>query len=104
MSTHDVEFTAAGYLVLSREVAAACFPTDTLLAVRRDPELWLLPTRGGSGGGLLLKQRNPAGERSVLLREVLGDAPVVGRRPAFWDAGQGALRVAVGSIAEARVG
>ena len=31
-----------------------------------------IPLRGPSSGGLLLKQRNPAGDRAVLVREVLG--------------------------------
>jgi hydrogenase maturation protease len=99
---HDqcaVELTASGYLVLEAHVAQTFFPNDTLLVMPRSRELWLLPTRGAAGGGLLLKQRNPSGDRSVLVSEVLGDqlgATVpVGRLPAFWDASQGALRVAL---------
>jgi len=95
MSHHEVEFTASGYLVLARELATSCFPSDSLLAVRRDAELWLLPTRGPAAGGMILKQRNPEGDRSVLVREVLSDASVVGRRPAIWDGTRGALRVAI---------
>lgn len=94
-----VELTPTGYLVLDARVAHTFFPNDTLLVFPRTRELWLLPTRGAAGGGLLLKQRNPSGDRSVLVREVLGDSlggdVPFGRLPAFWDASQGALRVAL---------
>ena len=94
-----VELTSAGYLVLEARVAKTFFPNDTLLVFPRSRELWLLPTRGAAGGGLLLKQRNSSGDRSVLVREVLGDAlgvnVPVGQLPAFWDVAQGALRVAL---------
>jgi len=91
----EVEFTALGYLVLDADLARERFPNDTLLAMRRGDELWLLPTRGPGGGGLLLKQRNPAGDRSVLVSEVLAPAVPNGRCPAFWDDAHGALRVAL---------
>jgi hydrogenase maturation protease len=98
MSDHvpcAVELTPSGYLVLDAEVARTFFPNDTLLVFPKPRELWLLPTRGAGGGGLLLKQRNPDGDRAVLVREVLGDALPVGQLPAIWDNGQGALRVAL---------
>lgn len=95
MTRHDVEFTPNGYLVLQAEVAQQFFPSDLLVALRRGVELWLLPTRGPSAGGLILKQRNPRGDRSVLVRETLADEPHCGVRPAFWDDANGALRVAL---------
>lgn len=90
----EVEVTGTGYLVLDAEVARSYFPHDTLLVMLRGRELWLLPTRGAAGGGLLLKQRNTHGDRSVLVREALGDELPVGRLPAFWDSRAGALRCA----------
>ena len=51
------------------------------------------PLRGPRSGGLLLKQRNPAGDRSVLVRETLGDRIPIGRRSAHWDDEQAALRI-----------
>jgi len=90
-----VELTPSGYLVLQAEVARTFFPNDTLLVFPKPRELWLLPTRGAGGGGLLLKQRNPDGDRAVLVREVLGDTLPVGQLQAIWDNGQGALRVAL---------
>lgn len=90
-----VELTAHGYLVLDAEVAARFFPNDTMLVFTKPRELWLLPTRGAGGGGLLLKQRNPRGDRAVLVREATGDLPLAGRLPAVWDDGHGCLRVAL---------
>ncbi len=91
-----VEFTADGYLRLESALAAARFPSDAVAAVLRDDALWLIPLRGPRSGGLLLKQRNPAGDRSLLVREVLADIPVTGVRQAFWDDGQHALRIPLG--------
>ena len=91
----EVLCTSHGYLVLQADVARTYFPGDTILALKRDRELWLLPTRGAAAGGLVLKQRNLEGDRSVLVREVLEDAPVVGTRAAIWDERQGVLRVAL---------
>jgi hydrogenase maturation protease len=88
-----VQFTADGYLRLGAALAAAHFPADAAVARKQDDELWLLPLRGPRNGGLLLKQRNPAGDRAVLVREVLDDEIPVGERPAVWDADHGALRI-----------
>ncbi|WP_348731114.1 hydrogenase maturation protease, partial [uncultured Mycolicibacterium sp.] len=66
-----VEFTADGYLRLDAALAAARFPSDAVTAVMRDGTFWLIPLRGPRSGGLLLKQRNPAGDRSVLVSELL---------------------------------
>ena len=90
-----MEFTDNGYLVLRAEVAQAFFPGDVLVALRRGVELWLLPTRGAAAGGLILKQRNLQGDRSVLVRETLADESHTGIRQAFWDDANGALRVAL---------
>lgn len=88
-----IEITADGYLRADAALAAARFPSDALAAVLRDGQLWLFPLRGPSSGGLLLKQRNPAGDRTVLLREVLGDGFPTGVRAAFWDDEHKALRI-----------
>jgi len=91
-----VEFTADGYLRLDAELAAARFPSDAVAAVVRDGALWLVPLRGPRSGGLLLKQRTPAGDRSVLVREVLMDLAMTGVRGASWDDDQSALRIPLG--------
>ena len=77
-------------------LAASRFPSDALAAVARDGELWLFPLRGPSSGGLLLKQRNVAGDRAVLVREQLPDAFPAGMRAAFWDDEHKVLRVTLG--------
>ena len=90
-----VEFTSDGYLRLDAQLAGSRFPSSAAVALVREGQLWLLPLRGPQSGGLLLKQRNLAGDRSTLIREVLADRIPVGVRPAVWDAEQGALRVSL---------
>lgn len=88
-----VEFTPDGYLRVDADLAARKFPGDAAVALRREDELWLLPLRGTENGGLLLKRRTASGDRSLLVREVLGDEVPVGQRSAVWDAEKGALRI-----------
>lgn len=95
-----VGFTETGDLRLTAEVAQRFFPNDSLVAQRRGAELWLFPLVGPEGGGLLLKQRNTAGDRSTLVWEALGDTRPVGGRAAFWDDAEGALRVDIGDHEE----
>ena len=93
----SVEITDNGYLRVDAALAATRFPSDALAAVLRDGQLWLFPLRGPSSGGLLLKQRNPAGDRAALVREVLGDRFRSGIRPAFWDDEHKVLRIPLDS-------
>ncbi|WP_233213412.1 hydrogenase maturation protease [Mycobacterium hubeiense] len=88
-----VEFTEDGYLRLTAALSAAHFPANVAVGAVRDDQLWLLPLRGPRSGGLLLKQRNAAGDRAVLVRELLDDAIPTGVRRAFWDEDHGALRI-----------
>jgi hypothetical protein len=88
-----IELTANGYLYLPAALARAYFPHDVLVALVRDGALWLLPTRGPAAGGLLLKQRNLHGDRSVLIWELLPPETQPGPRAAQWDEERGALRV-----------
>lgn len=99
----EVEITEDGYLRLTADVAAARFPSDAVAAMVRDDDLWVIPLRGPRSGGLLLKQRNPAGDRSVLIAEVLRDQTRVevretllsGPHRAFWDDEKSALRIPI---------
>ena len=91
----SLELNADGYLRVSREDAANFFPEDTLLALWREGTLVLLPTRGAAAGGLLLKQRNSHGDRSLLISEVFQFQMPTGRFTAIWDDGIGGLRVAL---------
>ncbi len=88
-----VEITTEGYLRLDSALAASRFPSDAVAAVFRDEALWLIPLRGPSSGGLLLKQRTAAGDRAVLVRDVLPDGFPVGVRAAWWDDENRALRI-----------
>jgi hydrogenase maturation protease len=90
-----VEFTGEGYLRMDAALAASRFPSDAVAAVPRDGELWLYPLRGPSSGGLLLKQRNPAGDRAVLIHEVLAAGFPVGVCAACWDDEHKALRISL---------
>lgn len=92
-----VEITADGNLRLDAEVAERFFPADALVAVPRGAELWLMPLTGPEGGGLLLKRRNPGGDRSTLIWEALPPDAPTGRCQAVWDQGNGALRVDLGT-------
>jgi len=100
----QVELTEDGYLRLDSRLAGRRFPSDAAVAQVRDGELWLLPLRGPQSGGLLLKQRNLAGDRSALIRDVLQDRIPVGTHRAVWDAEQGALRIELEIAAEIALG
>lgn len=91
----EITITEQGYLHLPAEMISRYFPSDGLVALLRGPELWLLPTRGPAAGGLLIKRRNLQGDGSVLLSEVLPPDALPGPQLGFWDARQGALRVAL---------
>jgi hypothetical protein len=90
-----LELTAGGYLRICREDAERFFPEGTLLALWRDDSLWLLPTRGAAAGGLMLKQRNVRGDRSLLISEVFEFQIPVGSYSATWDDNLGGLRMEV---------
>lgn len=96
--TPHVEFSDDGYLRLGARLAAHRFPSDAAVAAVRGGELWLLPLARPQSGGLLLKQRNLAGDRAVLVREVLADRFPVGTRAAAWDAAEGALRIPLDGV------
>jgi len=96
-----VDITAAGYLHVPAALAARYFPGDVLLARLEQepaPALVLVPVRSAEHGGLVLKQATAAGDRSLLVNEVLGFAPVAGTFEVTWDEGRGALVVALGSV------
>lgn len=97
-----VELTDAGYLHLPAALAARYFAGDVLLAgLEEQPEraLVLVPVRSADHGGLVLTQSSPAGDRSLLVHEVLGFEPVVGTFEVRWDAARGALVVPLGPAA-----
>jgi hydrogenase maturation protease len=88
-----VEITDAGYLHLSARLAAAYFPADVCVARLDGDDLVLMPLAGPAHGGLVLMQRNPAGDRSLLIHEVLGFASLAGTFEVAWNEERGALHV-----------
>ncbi|MCL8025401.1 hydrogenase maturation protease [Nocardioides sp. BSK12Z-3] len=97
-----VTLTDAGSLHLTASQAERWFPSGLLVArvdeAGEEPVLELVPLAGAGHGGLVLKQRNLAGDRSVLLSEVLGfgagaTVAVPGDLGAHWDDDRGVLRV-----------
>jgi len=92
-----VTITEDGYLHLDHGLAQRHFPADVLVA-RLTPAdvLELVPLQGVAFGGLVLRQRNPAGDRTVLIHEVLGFVSRPGTYAASWDPEDGCLRVPLG--------
>lgn len=90
----EIDYTERGYILLPAHVARQYFPNDVLVLMVKGDELWMLPTRGPVAGGLLLKQRNTAGDRSLLAAPYLPAETEAGRWLAFWDERAGALRAA----------
>ena len=91
-----VELTRMGSLVVPSEVAARCFGDDaTVLVDAADGVLRLTRLADTAVGGLLLKRRNAAGDRSVLVIEYLPESWVSGEREADWDDGRRTLSIAV---------
>lgn len=88
-----IKLSSDGYMRLSREDAEDFFPDDTLLALWREGSFVLLPTRGAAAGGLMLKQRNADGDRSLLISEVFEFEIPNGSFTAIWDDSIGGLRV-----------
>lgn len=95
MATFHIELTSTGYLHLPAALAERYFPHNTLVALPRCRELWLLPTAEPVAGSLFLKPRNVCGDRSVRIWDVVPAGTPPGPRPAFWDERDGALRVAL---------
>lgn len=96
VDTVTVEITDSGYLHLDAATARTCFPSDAFGAILSSDALRLMPLRASTAGGLLLKQRNVAGDRSALIRHVFDDAGRVapcGRFPARWDEQRHCLEV-----------
>lgn len=95
-----LELTSDGYLRIAAEDAEHFFPDDVLVALWRDESLLLIPTRGAAAGGLMLKQRNAAGDRSLLIAEVFGFRVTAGRYTAVWDESIGGLRLVLPRASE----
>ena len=99
--TPTVTLTTDGYLHLDHDVARRWFPADVLVARlvaggppdERSDVLELIPLHGITHGGLVLRQRNPSGDRTVLIHEVLGFADRAGTYALSWDDAAGLARI-----------
>lgn len=89
----QIELTSQGYLHINAKIARRYFPEDVLVALLKNSELWLLPIHSAHSGGLLMKQRNRQGDRSVLILESLPADIQAGSFAAFWDEQNAALRI-----------
>jgi hydrogenase maturation protease len=92
----EIELTTTGYLHMSAAFAGRHFPADVCAASVRDEELLLHPIHSQANGGHLLKLRNAVGDRSMLVRELLGDRALVGTYPAVWDEARGCVVIGIG--------
>lgn len=93
-----IELTPDGYLHVPADLAAKHFPGDAVVARLVDDDgagrtLELVPLASVGHGGLLLKRRNAAGDRSALIHQELDFHPVAGRFDVEWDDDRGALLV-----------
>lgn len=95
MTPMPVRLSPGGDLLLPVEVAERCFgDAPSALVAVRDGELWAVALGPGAVGGLLLKRRNLAGDRSMLVIESLREIRwEPGEREALWDPRERALRV-----------
>ncbi len=88
----ELELTASGHVRMGPDVAASVFPGDALVARALDDGcIALVALRGTDGGGLYLKQCSAAGDRAVLLTEVLPVHFSPGPRLARWYRERGEL-------------
>jgi hydrogenase maturation protease len=92
-NTVELQIDDEGYLRISKADAARFFPKNSFVPLWRNNQLHLLPTRGAAAGGLMLKQRNPQGDRSVLINEVFEFQYPVGIFQATWNEELGGLVV-----------
>ncbi|MHB1172358.1 MAG: hypothetical protein ACYCZY_07645 [Lacisediminihabitans sp.] len=84
-----VEITADGYLRLPAEFCHEHFPQDRCAGLRQDESTFVvMPVSAIAPNALIMKQRNLAGQRSVLIREVCGDDYPVGQIEAIWLSGR----------------
>lgn len=91
-----VELTASGSLHLNAETAQRLLPSDACVASYSGDVVTILPLADAAHGGLVVKRRNAAGDRSILLSEVLGfadTASLAGHYPVEEDSERGLLRV-----------
>jgi len=94
-----VELTATGSLIIPADVAQTYMEgSESAMAATRGDALCVMPIRAHTVGGLIVKQRNARGDRSILVVEQLPrcdgvPAWTAGERAFRWDEEEKALRI-----------
>lgn len=96
----DVEVTSDGYLRLPAEFSQQYFSYDKCIGTIAEGEFVLWPATNYTDAAILMKQRNVAGDRSVLIREIWGDEYPVGNFAAQWQASRKRLVLNPSSTSE----
>ncbi len=99
--TGTVEITLDGYVRIPPELSVPNFPNDRCAGLRKGAEYVLIPATVYAQNALIMKQRTPAGQRSVLIREVWGDDYPVGEFPAMWQAKRRRLLISTSAASPA---
>jgi len=89
----NVEITADGYLRIPADFSAEHFSYDKCIGSVADGSYVLWPATNYTDAAILMKQRNVAGDRSVLIREIWGDQYPIGNFTALWQASRRRLVV-----------
>lgn len=92
-NSYKVEFLADGHLRVPAAVVDQYFRWEHTRLQMEEGTLFLLPSTAEAPDALLLKRRNLAGDRSVMLAEFLRYDPPVGEKEACWDSQLRHLRI-----------
>lgn len=88
-----VEITDTGNLRISAKLSERYFPAHVCGLRKEGDVLVMFPLASQANGGALLKQRTVAGDRALLVREVLDDDLPVGHHAMAWDDDRGVVLV-----------
>lgn len=94
--SYTVEFMPDGHLRIPAQVVNEHFRWGHTRLQIADDSITLLPCSPEAYDALLLKQRNLAGDRSVMLAEFLGYNVPTGVKDAVWDAQLRQLKIKLG--------
>lgn len=94
----EVELTQEGNLRIPATEAGQYFRWDRARVLPTSDGVTLIPTVPNAPDGLILKQRNLAGDRSIMIRELLPDIFVPGHYQAQWNGRLRHLEVPLGFV------
>lgn len=96
----EVEVTADGYLRLPAQFSQEYFSYDKCIGTITNGLFILWPATNYTDAAILMKQRNVAGDRSTLIREIWGDDYPVGTFTAKWESSRRRLVLNPGTASE----